>query len=182
MRSALAVRSWLRHPVRAVLLGLIAGVVATLAMEAVVVGPLALNHRQDLPLERKFGSFAVSLTARLHAGSQKNPVAQNPRALTSGRYAYTGSCAQCHGATGNGKGAAFSTALYPPATDLTSDNTREKSDAELFWITKQGLSFTGMPAFGGQYSDADIWAMVAYLRSLQTTPAPAAASTAAPGR
>jgi mono/diheme cytochrome c family protein len=174
MRRALAVRSWLRHPVRAVLLGLVVGVVGTLVVEAVVVGPLALNHRQDLPLEQGFGSFAVSLTARLHAGGQTNPVAQNPRALQSGRYAYTGSCAQCHGATGNGKGAAFSAALYPPATDLSSENVKEKSDAELFWTTKHGLSFTGMPAFGGQYSDADIWAMVAYLRSLQTTPAPAA--------
>jgi mono/diheme cytochrome c family protein len=181
MTRALAVRSWLRHPVRAVLLGLAVGVVGTLVVEAVVVGPLALNHRQDLPLEQEFGSFAVSLTSRLHAGSQKNPVAQNARALQSGRYAYTGSCAQCHGATGNGKGAAFSVALYPPATDLTSEHVKEKSDAELFWITKHGLSFTGMPAFGDQYSDADIWAMVSYVRSLQTTSAPAA-WTVVPGR
>jgi mono/diheme cytochrome c family protein len=43
----------------------------------------------------------------------------------------------------------------------------EKSDAELFWITRNGLSFTAMPGFGDQYSDQDIWQIVAYIRSLQ---------------
>jgi mono/diheme cytochrome c family protein len=48
-----------------------------------------------------------------------------------------------------------------------SEDAKEKSDAVLFWITKNGLSFTGMPAFAKQYDDADIWAIVGYVRSLQ---------------
>ena len=77
-----------------------------------------------------------------------------------------GSCAECHGSTGDGKGV-FGAATYPPATDLTSHDVVEKSDAELFWITKNGLNFTAMPGFGDQYSDQDIWNIVAYMRSLQ---------------
>src|SRR5205823_11475590 len=52
-------------------------------------------------------------------------------------------------------------------TDLTGGDAREKSDAQLFWITKNGLSFAGMPGFGDQYDDQAIWALVAYTRALQ---------------
>jgi mono/diheme cytochrome c family protein len=43
----------------------------------------------------------------------------------------------------------------------------------LFWITKNGLSFMAMPGFGDQYSDQDIWNIVAYMRSLQNWPSAA---------
>ncbi len=93
-------------------------------------------------------------------------MASNPRAIAAGREAYTGSCAECHGATGDGKGA-FGQSTYPAATDLTSHDVVEKSDAELFWITKSGLSFTGMPGFADAYTDQEIWSIVSYLRVLQ---------------
>src|SRR5205085_10562640 len=44
---------------------------------------------------------------------------------------------------------------------------KDKSDAALFWITKHGLSFTAMPGFGDKFNDDAIWAIVAYMRSLQ---------------
>src|SRR5262249_48835955 len=53
------------------------------------------------------------------------------------------------------------------ATDLTGGEAGEKSDAELFWVIKNGLSFTAMPAYRDQYNDDAIWALVTYLRSLQ---------------
>jgi mono/diheme cytochrome c family protein len=138
------------------------------------VAPLILAHRQDLPFERLYGSVAVSLAARANAGNSQNPVAGSQRALRTGLDAYIGSCAACHGSSGDGKGA-FGQATYPPATDLTSENTKEKSDAQLFWIIKNGLSFTGMPGFGDQYDDTTIWSMVTYLRALQQGQAPTVA-------
>jgi mono/diheme cytochrome c family protein len=151
---------------RSLLLGIVVGVVGVMGVGLVVGGPLIIAHRTDLPLERLYGSYAVSLIARLSAGSEQNPLAGNRRALISGRDAYTGSCAQCHGAKGDGRGV-FGQATYPQATDLTSHDAKEKSDAELFWITKNGLSFTGMPGFGNQYDDQQIWAIVTYIRALQ---------------
>jgi mono/diheme cytochrome c family protein len=149
-------------------------IIAALAGGAVVAGviailgaPLLLVHRQDLPLEQQYGHFMIGVAARVLAGNAANPVANNPRAASAGRDAYTGSCAECHGSSGDGKGV-FGTATYPPATDLTSHDVEEKSDAELFWITKNGLSFTAMPGFGDQYSDQEIWNIVAYMRSLQS--------------
>ena len=142
------------------------GAVAALVLVLVVALPFALTHRQDLPLERVYGDAAVSIVSRVLGGDAQNPVANDPRALTTGRAAYTGSCAVCHGAKGDGRGV-FGRNTYPDATDFTSDAAKSKSDAQLFWIAKNGLGFTAMPAFGAQYKDAEIWAMVAYIRELQ---------------
>jgi len=151
---------------RTIIIAVVASAAVTLLVVLIVGAPLILIHRQDLPLETKYGSAVVSLAARLQAGNASNPLANNQRAVLAGRDAYTGSCASCHGADGKANGV-YGQATYPPATDLTTENAREKSDAELFWITKHGLSFTGMPGFGDQYSDQDIWSLVSYLRAMQ---------------
>ena len=38
--------------------------------------------------------------------------------------------------------------------------------AELFWVTKNGIRFTGMPAGGPSRSDQEIWALVAFMLTL----------------
>lgn len=146
------------------LVGLVIGGLLVLLGTVFVGMPLALGHRNDLPLERLYGDVAVSIASRSSADLQ-NPAASNRRALEAGRNAYTGSCAVCHGANGDGKGA-FGQGLYPPASDLRGHDTQEKTDGQLFWIIKNGLSFAGMPAFGDRYDDQTIWAMVAYTRAL----------------
>jgi mono/diheme cytochrome c family protein len=133
-----------------------------------IIMPFGLGHRNVLPLEQLYANFAVKIAVMTQAGSAQNPLGQNPRSAESGRVAFTGSCSVCHGANGDGKGV-FGQAIYPPATDLRSENTQEKSDAQLFWIIKNGLSFAGMPAFGNQYSDQDIWNLVNYTRALAST-------------
>jgi mono/diheme cytochrome c family protein len=142
------------------------GALAAVVLVLVVAVPFALTHRQDLPLERLYGDAAVSVVSRVLGGDAPNPLANDQRALVTGRTAYTGSCAICHGAKGDGRGT-FGTTTYPDATDFTSDATKSKTDAQLFWIVKNGLGFSAMPAFGGQYKDADIWAIVVYIRALQ---------------
>jgi mono/diheme cytochrome c family protein len=152
-------------PLRPLILAAIAGGAVVAGIIAIIGAPLLLVHHQDLPLEQQYGHFMIGVAARVLAGNATNPVANSPRAVAAGRDAYTGSCAECHGSNGDGKGV-FGAATYPPATDLTSHDVAEKSDAQLFWITKNGLSFTAMPGFGDQYSDGDIWNIVAYMRSL----------------
>jgi mono/diheme cytochrome c family protein len=163
--------------------------IATIVGGMIVIGaiglavglPIALTHRQDLPFERMYGAFAVSTVSRILAGNATNPRATDRRAVEVGRAAYTGSCGVCHGANGDGRGA-FGRATYPDATDLRVATVKEKSDAQLFWIMKNGLAFTAMPAFAEQYTDSDIWALVTYLRVLQNAgasaiPIPSAAAT-----
>ncbi len=141
------------------------GAVAGLAI--LLVAPvLALVHRQDFPFERVFGNAAVSIVARLGSGGAANPLGPGAQVTDAGRFAFTGSCATCHGGSGDGKGI-FGRDTYPDATDLTGPDAVAKTDAELFWIIKNGLAFTAMPAFGRQYTDGNIWAIVSYVRALQ---------------
>ena len=79
-------------------------------------------------------------------------------------------CVQCHGAPGKepseiGKG------LQPPPPAL-AEAVRRWNRAELFWIVKNGIRMTGMPAFGPTHSDDVIWTLVAFLQRLPNiTPA-----------
>src|SRR5205807_1502725 len=69
-----------------------------------LVGPFVLAKKNDLPLERVYGDFAVSAASRIGGGNGQNPTASDRRALAAGRDAYTGSCSVCHGASGDGRG------------------------------------------------------------------------------
>lgn len=150
------------------------GVLLTIAGMALLV-PTFLRHRGDWPFERAFAEVAKEMAIPKDAASVQPPRPINDRrTINQGREVYTGSCAVCHGASGDGHGA-FGASLYPDATDLRSHDTQEKSDGQLFWIIKNGLSFGGMPAFAEQYPDDTIWSLVGYTRAL------AEASTAAPG-
>jgi len=147
-----------------VLLGVLLGLAVAAVTGLFVVAPLALVHRDAGELERSYSSLMVGWVASLNAPEQlPRPSAQG---LDAGRRAYAETCAQCHGATGDGKGM-FGQTSFPPATDLTGRDARERSDAELFWIIKNGLGFTAMPGYERQYEDAEIPALVSYLRELQ---------------
>lgn len=101
-------------------------------MGVALVGlPLALTHRQELPLERRFAAVVLSAVVGVAAGDARNPVTGDPPALAAGRAAYTGSCALCHGAKGDGRGR-FGPATYPPAADLLAEGARSRTDAQLF--------------------------------------------------
>lgn len=77
---------------------------------------------------------------------------------------YVAMCAGCHGAPGV-DAAAFAQGLNPMAPDL-SDSAEHLSSAELFWITRNGIRMTGMPAWSATHPDADLWPVVAFVATL----------------
>ena len=60
--------------------------------------------------------------------------------------------------------------MYPRAADLTSLEVQSYTDRELFWIVRNGIRLSGMPAFGKVESDEHIWTLVHYVRSLNPFP------------
>lgn len=56
--------------------------------------------------------------------------------------------------------------MYPKAADLISRESQSYSDQEAFWIIKNGIRLSGMPAFGEVESDERIWDLVFYFRFL----------------
>lgn len=74
---------------------------------------------------------------------------------------YDDMCVGCHGAPGKDPAEGFN-----PDPPLLAEEAEEISSAELFWITKNGIKMSGMPAFGLFHSDEDIWSIVAFLKQL----------------
>ncbi len=75
---------------------------------------------------------------------------------------YKTTCAMCHGSDGKGE-TALGKNLH--AKDLTSDEVRKKSDAELSTIIVKGKE--NMPGFEGRLTQAQINGLVKYIRSLK---------------
>jgi mono/diheme cytochrome c family protein len=73
-------------------------------------------------------------------------------------------CVQCHGAPGEQPGE-VGKGLNPHPPDLAAA-ARRWTAAELFWIVRNGIRMTGMPAFGPTHDNDRIWAMVAFVRRL----------------
>ena len=154
-------------------LGVLVGLVIAALIGLALVAPVALAHHDATSLETSYGNLIVSSLARFGAGGVgADPTAASAQSLQQGRQSYTGSCSQCHGTAGHTQGA-FGQTSFPPASDLSGQSASDLSDGQLFYIIKNGLGFTPMPAFKAQYSDTQIWNMVNFIRSLQTQSAPA---------
>lgn len=74
-------------------------------------------------------------------------------------------CAACHGMDGR-RPTGAGRWMYPRAADLTSKDVQSYCDRELFWIIKNGMRLSGMPAFAKVESDEHIGDLVLYLRTV----------------
>ena len=54
--------------------------------------------------------------------------------------------------------------LYPQPADL-ADTAKRYTASELFWIVKNGIKMSGMPAWG-DHNDDEVWGTVAFLQKL----------------
>jgi mono/diheme cytochrome c family protein len=78
-------------------------------------------------------------------------------------------CGACHGNSGHTPTDAGRW-MYPRAADLTTVDVQSYSDRELFWIIKNGVRLSGMPAFGKVEPDEHIWDLVLFVRALPKPP------------
>ena len=104
------------------------------------------------------------------AAKIKNPVAASPESLAAGKRSYTRLCGKCHGPEGAGDGTG-ATGTVPPS-DLTDAKwDYGSSDGELFSVIHDGVpNSADMEGYAARMSDADIWNVVNYVRSLARRP------------
>ncbi|HVR11588.1 MAG TPA: cytochrome c [Thermoanaerobaculia bacterium] len=98
------------------------------------------------------------------ATSPLPPPLTDPKLISTGQIQVSAMCVVCHGAPGVPK-SEIGKGLNPEAPSL-STIAKEQSPARLFWVVKNGIKMTGMPAFGTTQSEPQIWAMVAFLKQL----------------
>jgi len=91
----------------------------------------------------------------------------------TGMIHYHAMCRLCHGAPGSAENE-LTKGLYPKPPNLPSGKVqRELGENQMFWVIKNGLKMTGMPAFGPTHSEEELWGIVAYLKILPGLKAPA---------
>jgi mono/diheme cytochrome c family protein len=87
-----------------------------------------------------------------------------PDKINEGFAHYNAMCRGCHGAPGQEQ-TEMSKGLNPPAPDL-SESAQDMTPQQLFWVTKNGVRMTGMPAWGITHPDDKIWSIVAFIEKL----------------
>lgn len=87
----------------------------------------------------------------------------NPQHIQRGAANFADMCAGCHTPPGALPTAA-SQGLNPPAP--AADKLEHLSPAERFWVIRNGVMMTGMPAFGPSHDDSQLWALVAFSEQL----------------
>ncbi len=100
-----------------------------------------------------------------HSREIEAPSLKESKLVKDGFKEYHEMCRQCHGAPGR-QPAEFAQGLYPKPPDLTSKEMKEFSEGELYWVVKNGIKMTGMPAFGPTHEENELWGIVAFLRNL----------------
>lgn len=109
---------------------------------------------------------ALNRSIRARAAEVEVPPLVDAELIQRGFLLFRDQCVQCHGAPGVapeeiGKG------MVPLPNNLVQ-TARERSPAEIYWVTKKGIKMTGMPAWEFRFSDEDIWAIVAFVERLPT--------------
>jgi mono/diheme cytochrome c family protein len=114
---------------------------------------------------------AVLVQAREHsierhaAGIHPPADLDDPRRIREGFEHYHEMCTTCHGAPGVAV-SEIGQGLNPEPPELASSNDAGEEAASFFWIVKNGIKMTGMPAFGVTHNDDQIWSIIAFLRRM----------------
>jgi mono/diheme cytochrome c family protein len=102
------------------------------------------------------------------AKNLKNPVPATAEMLEQGRNHWADHCATCHANNGSGQ-TEIGKNLYPKTPDMRDPATQSLSDGELYYVIRNGVRMTGMPAWGSPAEgdhDNDTWMLVLFIRHL----------------
>ncbi len=100
-----------------------------------------------------------------HAKGIPVPSLSDSSMIKEGFDHYDEMCVGCHGAPGVDR-SEIGKGLYPHGPNLVH-SAKEMPPEELFWVAKNGIKSTGMPAFGPTHSDEKLWAIVAFLERMK---------------
>lgn len=147
---------------------LVAGLLAagaTLAFVRSGVYDVAASE-PHLALERWLLTTLQKNSVERHARGIVVPPLEDTALVRLGFHLYQEQCLVCHGAPGV-ELPAVGRGMNPHPPRLAVEQN-EWSDAELFWIIRNGLKMAGMPGFGTGRPERETWALTAFVRRLPT--------------
>ena len=145
------------------------------ALAVLVLAGLALAWSGIVNIAASTGHWAITdgflhwsmrNTVRTYAALSVQAPAADPTGLVSAAGHYAATCATCHGAPGE-RPSPVMQSTTPHAPDLARTAVTW-SDKELFWIIRNGIKFTPMPAWPVLAREDEVRRMVAFVRRLPT--------------
>jgi thiosulfate dehydrogenase len=156
----------------------ILGVIVTLAilifggLGAATLGLIPMQANVQPPRwESHLAMSAVDAYADKHAGNPTSPVLPSAENLIDGMKIYTMNCAGCHGGLDR-KPSPLVGSFYPPVPQLVL-HPPDDPDSHNYFIIRNGIRYTGMPAWDKMLSDQDLWKVTIFLSHIEKLPAPA---------
>ena len=150
---------------------IITKLVITLVVSVLAVAGFAFSGLYDVSASSPHsGIVAWLLSTTSHASIERRaksvdvPDLEDETLALAGISDFDSMCTGCHGAPGQDP-EAMGQGLNPPAPDL-AEEAEEMTAAELFWVTKNGIKMTGMPAWGKTHEDDELWPLIALLTRL----------------
>jgi mono/diheme cytochrome c family protein len=161
------VKLFLYGSVSTLVLTLIAGALIGFAITRLGLIPINADATPS-SLEQRVLPAVVRAAVARQAQSLTAIDTDSHEGALAGAEIYKAMCAQCHGQA-NGRSSVLGSSFYPPAPQLSGHKTAY-TDRELFWIVKHGIRNTSMPAWRNLLSDSDIAQVVAFLKTMDSSP------------
>jgi cytochrome c553 len=108
--------------------------------------------------------YVMQRSVAFHAPATHPPDLTDPMLILRGGTHFASGCAPCHGAPGE-LASPIAQQMTPVPPGLYSAD-RDFTPSQLFWIVKNGVKMTAMPAWPAPKRDDEVWAMVAFLETL----------------
>lgn len=102
-----------------------------------------------------------------YSSAVEAPPLDDPDLARLGAAHFEGGCVPCHARPGEPINAIVSRML-PPPPDLAAALAERPEPEEVFWIVKNGIKYTGMPAWPEQVREDEVWALTAFLARLRS--------------
>jgi mono/diheme cytochrome c family protein len=155
--------------------GFVWGIVLTILVLAIgglglaLLGLLPTRANSAPPeMERRIAMSALDNSVGRHAPRLDNPVPSTDENLIEGLKIYTMNCAGCHGGIDR-QTSTFGKSFYPPAPNLILDPP-DDPEWHVFYVIRNGVRYTGMPAWDKTLSEPDIWKVTAFLTRVEKLP------------
>ena len=159
--------------------GFVLGIVVTIVVAVVGVWvvvregfvPVAAAHAKPVLLENWVAGNSLRASLQRDAPKTRNPVKLDEDNLINGIKLYSLNCIVCHGtAKGNSGATPIARGEYPAPPQFASEGVEDDPPGWTFWKIKNGIRWTGMPAWGDKLKDPEIWTITLFLSNMDKLP------------
>ena len=125
-------------------------------------------NRPPLALESQIAMSALDNSVDRHAPRVNSPVPPTDENLIEGIKIYTMNCALCHGGIDR-QPSTLEHSFYPAPPNFMF-HPPDDPDWHVYFVIRNGIRYTGMPAWDKTLSEPDMWKVTTFLTRMEKLP------------